>query len=163
LDRRSSFVVDPFGHLLPYPNSLSTHVTSRIVTWKQMSCACYGCHYSRMVHVPAFALSAMETRSNTSPSINDQVVFKNCYRLVRSYLMQNVHGFGGFALARALRSIAVLHNKHPTTFFVQAGMVTLAETALPAAFATGMDATSLCDAWTFVAAMWNKKPSPRLK
>ena len=115
-----------------------------------------------MVHVPAATLAEMETRSNTPPTNDDRELFKNCYRLVRSYLMHNVHGFGGFALARALRSIAVLRNKHPTAFAVQACMVTLAETALPAAFATGMDATSLCDAWTFVAGMWSRKPSPHL-
>lgn len=117
-----------------------------------------------MVDVPAAMLYEMETRLRTTlPTPYDRELFRNCYRLVRSYAMQNVHVFGGFALARALRCILVLRNRHPMAFTVQVCMLTLAETALPAAFATGMDATSLCDAWTFVAAMWAKKPSPRLK
>ena len=113
-----------------------------------------------MIGVPCAKLLEIEKRGN--PTTQDRETFRVCYRLVREYASQNSFVYGGSTLALALRTLAVLNFRFPKDFLVERRMVFLAETALPLAFAMGMDTTSLCWAWTFVATMWPRKQSCRL-
>lgn len=135
-----------------------------------MSCVCHACTFARLVGVPAANLVELEKKAGDAADGDDPVVptkgdcdlFRQCYRRVRRYASQHVFGYGGFSLALAFRAIATLHTKHPTHYHMEKGLVALAEHALPAAFATGIDMESLCAAFVFVATMWPERASPRL-